>query len=125
MTPDERRAENRIHNTRYRARRRERRHAAEAASAPVGAIDLGYRPRPQFEGFHRREQRWACIVAHRRCGKTLASLMDLIDAALRCDKPDARFAFMSPTYAMAKDSAFQYSSGSRPIFRASNSVSLI
>jgi len=34
--------------------------------------------------------------------------MDLIDAALRCDKPDARFAFMSPTYAMAKDSAFQY-----------------
>ena len=59
-------------------------------------------------GFHRRKQRWACIVAHRRCGKTLASLMDLIDAAMRCKKSDARFAFMSPTYAMAKDSAFQY-----------------
>jgi len=71
-------------------------------------VELGYRPRPQFVDFHRRKQRWACIVAHRRCGKTLASLMDLIDAALRCAKPDARFAFMSPTYSMAKDSAFQY-----------------
>ena len=108
MTPEERRAENRIYNTRYRARKRERRAASGGLATSDDAINLGYRPRAQFVDFHRRKQRWACIVAHRRCGKTLASLMDLIDAALRCDKPDARFAFMSPTYAMAKDSAFQY-----------------
>lgn len=71
-------------------------------------VDLGYKPRAQFLPFHRRKQRWACIVAHRRCGKTMACLMDLIDAALRCKKPDARFAFMSPTYTMAKDNAFSY-----------------
>ena len=30
------------------------------------------------------KQRWSCIVAHRRAGKTVACIMDLIDAALRC-----------------------------------------
>lgn len=34
--------------------------------------------------------------------------MDLIDAALRCKKPDPRFAFVSPTYAQAKDSVWLY-----------------
>jgi phage terminase large subunit len=71
-------------------------------------ISLSYTPRPQFVAFHKRKQRWACIVAHRRCGKTLATVMDLIDAALRCDKPDGRFAYVAPTYAQAKDIAFGY-----------------
>jgi phage terminase large subunit len=71
-------------------------------------IDLGYRPRGQFKPFHRRRQRWACIVAHRRAGKTIACVMDLIDAALRCDKPDGRFAYMSPTYTQSKDVCWLY-----------------
>jgi hypothetical protein len=38
----------------------------------------------------------------------MATVMDLIDAALRCDKPDGRFAYVAPTYAMAKDISFGY-----------------
>jgi hypothetical protein len=34
--------------------------------------------------------------------------MDLIDAALRCKKPDGRFGYVSPTYAQAKDVAWGY-----------------
>lgn len=34
--------------------------------------------------------------------------MDLIDAALRCDKPNPRFAYVAPFYAQAKDVAWQY-----------------
>ena len=71
-------------------------------------IDLGYHARPQFEAFHARRQRWACLVVHRRAGKTVACIMDLIDAALRCKKPDARFAYLAPTYAQAKDTAWTY-----------------
>jgi len=71
-------------------------------------IDLGYRARPQFEAFHARRQRWACIVAHRRAGKTVACVMDLIDAALRCKKSEGRFAYMSPTYTQSKDTCWQY-----------------
>jgi phage terminase large subunit len=71
-------------------------------------IDLGYRCRPQFAPFHKRKQRWACIVAHRRAGKTVACIMDLVDAALRCKKPNPRFAYIAPHYVQAKDVAWTY-----------------
>jgi hypothetical protein len=74
----------------------------------VPTIDLGYRARPAFVPFHTRKQRFACIVAHRRAGKTVASVLDLIDAALRCDKPNPRFAYLAPYYAQAKDVAWSY-----------------
>ena len=71
-------------------------------------LDLGYKARSHFVPFHKRKQRWACIVAHRRAGKSVACIMDLIDAALRCKKPDGRFGYVSPTYAQAKDTVFNY-----------------
>jgi phage terminase large subunit len=71
-------------------------------------IDLGYRARPQFVGFHARRERWACLVVHRRAGKTVACIMDLIDAALRCEREAGRFAYLAPTYAQAKDTAWSY-----------------
>jgi phage terminase large subunit len=71
-------------------------------------IDLGYRARPQFVPFHARAHRWACLVAHRRAGKTVACIMDLVDAALRCKKPSGRFAYVAPFYAQAKDVAWTY-----------------
>jgi phage terminase large subunit len=74
----------------------------------VPATDLGYRARDQFAPFHKRAQRWAVMVAHRRAGKTVASVMDLVDAALRCTKPDPRFAYVAPTYTQAKDVAWEY-----------------
>lgn len=74
----------------------------------VQRIDLGYRARPQFVPFHLRKQRWSCIVAHRRAGKTVACIMDLVDAALRCEKPNPRFAYIAPFYAQAKDVAWAY-----------------
>jgi phage terminase large subunit len=71
-------------------------------------IDLGYRPRSQFVPFHKRADRWSVVVAHRRCGKTVACIADLIDAALRCQKPNPRFAYIAPYFTQAKDVAFQY-----------------
>lgn len=71
-------------------------------------VDLGYRPRDQFVGFHERKGRWACLVAHRRAGKTVACVADLIDAALRCDKPSPRFAYIAPLFVQAKDVAWSY-----------------
>lgn len=71
-------------------------------------IDVGYVARPQFEAFHRRKTRWAVVVAHRRCGKTVACIMDLVDAALRCQRPDGRYAYVAPFYAQAKDVAWGY-----------------
>ena len=74
----------------------------------ASVIDLGYRARPAFHPFHTRKERWSCIVAHRRAGKTVACIMDLIDAALRCVKPNGRYAYVAPFYAQAKDVAWSY-----------------
>jgi hypothetical protein len=57
---------------------------------------------------HMRKQRWACLVAHRRAGKTVACVAELIDAALRCKKPNPRFAYVAPFYTQAKDIAWTY-----------------
>lgn len=71
-------------------------------------IDLGYRPREIFVPFHTRKQRWACIVAHRRAGKTVACIADLVDAALRDTSGNGRFGYVAPLYAQAKDIAWGY-----------------
>ena len=71
-------------------------------------IDLGYEHRDAFEPLHMRTERFGCVVAHRRAGKTVAAIMDLLDAALRCDKQDGRFAYVAPYYAQAKDVVWAY-----------------
>ena len=71
-------------------------------------IEIGYTPRTQFVGFHKRRQRWAAIVAHRRAGKTVACVADLVDAALRCDRQEPRFAYVAPYFTQAKDIAWTY-----------------
>jgi phage terminase large subunit len=67
-----------------------------------------YDPRPQFRAFHGRKQRWAAIVAHRRCGKTVACVADLVMAACLSRKQDARYAYVAPQFNQAKDVAWLY-----------------
>lgn len=47
-------------------------------------------------------------MCHRRAGKTVACVADLVDAALRCEKPNGRFAYIAPFYTQAKDVAWMY-----------------
>jgi hypothetical protein len=71
-------------------------------------ITLDYKPRSQFEGFHDRQERFAILVAHRRCGKTVACVNDLLVHAVRTNQPDARFAYVAPLFSQAKDIAWTY-----------------
>lgn len=71
-------------------------------------VEIPYTPRGQFRDFHNRKERWACIVAHRRAGKTVACINELIKASLLCPKPEPRFAYVAPFYAQAKDVAWAY-----------------
>jgi phage terminase large subunit len=71
-------------------------------------VYLDYRARPYFEPFHARRQRWSVIVAHRRAGKSVACIVDLIDAALRCPRPRPRFAYIAPLLKQAKTVAWDY-----------------
>lgn len=71
-------------------------------------VETGYVARPQFVPLHMRKERWGVAVAHRRAGKTVACINDLLDGTLRCTKPDPRFAYIAPLYTQAKDVAWGY-----------------
>lgn len=74
----------------------------------MGAIDLEYRPRKHQEELHLGVKRFAVVVAHRRFGKTVFCLAHMIDRALRCDKPNPRYAYIAPLYRQAKAVAWDY-----------------
>jgi phage terminase large subunit len=71
-------------------------------------VRLGYEARPQFLPFHQRKERWAVLVVHRRGGKTVACIMDLLDAALTSQKDRPRFAYIAPQLKQAKTVAWDY-----------------
>jgi phage terminase large subunit len=71
-------------------------------------IELDYCSRWQFEGYHDRKQRWAVLVCHRRAGKTVATVCDLIIRACEENKPDGRYAMVAPLYNQVKDNAWNY-----------------
>lgn len=72
------------------------------------AQDVIYAVRPAFVPFHQRTERFAVIVAHRRAGKTVATISDLIKQAATCEKPEGRFAYIAPLFNQAKDVAWMY-----------------
>jgi hypothetical protein len=67
-----------------------------------------YWPRDPFRRFHIRDKRWAVLIAHRRAGKTVACVADLVLDAKHTKKQDARFAYVAPHYSQAKDVAWMY-----------------
>ena len=74
----------------------------------MAQIKLLYTPRDVFRDFHNRKQRWAVIVAHRRCGKTVSCINDLIKRAATEGKSDGRYAYIAPYYSQAKSIAWDY-----------------
>jgi len=71
-------------------------------------ITIPYTPREVMLPFHNRKERFACLVAHRRCGKTVAAINDLIRDALTTPRDNVRVAYISPTYRQSKAVAWDY-----------------
>ena len=67
-----------------------------------------YVPRSVFTELHNRDKRWVCVVAHRRCGKTVAMCADLVIGALETALPKPQFAYMAPQRDQAKRVAWTY-----------------
>lgn len=74
--------------------------------AAAERITIQYSPRRAFLPLHNRRQRWAVVVAHRRAGKTVACINELVKAAL--SKRDGRFAYVAPFFRQAKAVAWDY-----------------
>ena len=71
-------------------------------------ITLPYTPRSIMLPFHDRTERFACLVAHRRCGKTVAAVNDLIRDAFVIQRENVRVAYIAPYYNQSKAIAWDY-----------------
>ena len=80
----------------------------EGLDEEVEVIELDYSPRQEMREYHAREERFACIVAHRRFGKTVAAINDLIRVALTLEKPAVRVGYIAPYYRQAKAIVWDY-----------------
>ena len=74
----------------------------------IRRIVIPYAPRPHFLPYHNRRQRWACLVCHRRFGKTVGTINDQVKRAVMLDLPNGRLAYIAPQLNQAKDIAWGY-----------------
>ena len=76
----------------------------------MAEIVIPYKPRPQQLVLHEAmdSNRFVVGVMHRRFGKTVCAINQLIKKAIECELPDPRFCYVAPTYTQAKRIAFDY-----------------
>jgi phage terminase large subunit len=68
----------------------------------VQEVSTGYTPRVLQDVLHRSLKRFNVVVCHRRFGKTVFSLNETVDKALRNDRHSPQYAYVAPTYGQAK-----------------------
>lgn len=71
-------------------------------------IEIPYSPRPLQAEFHDRQERFALLVCHRRFGKTVMAINDVIRTILRCPLKNPRGAYIAPLYKQAKQASWDY-----------------
>lgn len=70
--------------------------------------ELEYLPRAPFVEFHNRANQFGLMVCHRRAGKTVACIGELIVRALYTKRKRAKFAYIGPFRQQAKEVAWGY-----------------
>ncbi len=72
-------------------------------------IDVAlYAPRPHQARLHAGLKRFNVLVAHRRFGKTVFCINELIAKAAANTRPEPRYAYVAPLLTQAKDVAWEY-----------------
>lgn len=72
------------------------------ALAKKDRIVTGYTPRPLQLILHSTLRRFNVIVCHRRFGKTVFSVNEMVDRALRNTRLNPQYAYIAPTYGQAE-----------------------
>jgi len=67
-----------------------------------------YAPRRHQAEIHKRLKRFNVLVCHRRFGKTVLAVNQLIGSGLRCKKLNPRFAYVAPLLKQAKAVAWDF-----------------
>ena len=67
-----------------------------------------YKPRELQQQVHKNLKRFNVLVCHRRFGKTVLTVNELIKRCLQCDLLRPRYYYIAPTCSMAKRIAWDY-----------------
>src|SRR5579864_5348211 len=84
---------------------------------------MRYLPRPHQREIHARLKRFNVLVCHRRFGKTVLAVNQLIASALTCKKPQPRFGYLAPLLKQAKAVAWDFLLTYTAPFRVSVNIS--
>jgi hypothetical protein len=68
----------------------------------MAEIEIPYTPRGLQLKAHNRKERFAILVCHRRFGKTVYAINEMLKGAVTCTLPEPRFAYIAPLYRQAK-----------------------
>lgn len=70
-------------------------------------VSTGYTPRPHQAYLHRHMKRFNVLVIHRRFGKTVLCLNEIVDRGLQNPHNRPQYAYIAPTYGQAKKIAWE------------------
>ena len=73
---------------------------------PEEQLIVPYKARTPFHAYHKRDARWAVMVCHRRAGKTVAAVNELIYRAGSWERPRPRAAYIAPLFKQAKGALY-------------------
>lgn len=73
-------------------------------------ITIPYVPRKHFKRLHSSKKRFKFLVAHRRAGKSVAAINEMIKRALQNQRqfPAPRYAYVGPSFDQTKDLIWGY-----------------
>ena len=71
-------------------------------------VTIPYRPRPAQQEIHDGLRRFNVLVCHRRFGKTVLCINEIVRRAVECRRPAPRYAYIAPQYRHAKRVAWDY-----------------
>lgn len=71
-------------------------------------VVIDYTPRHHFLPFHERETRFAVMVVHRRGGKTVACVNEIVARAIYSTRKRPAYAYIGPQLKQAKKVAWEY-----------------
>jgi hypothetical protein len=71
-------------------------------------VELSFVPRTHQREANRLRKRFSVLVWHRRSGKTVFAIIELILAAVFAKLPNSRYAYIAPLYGQAKAVAWEY-----------------
>jgi hypothetical protein len=74
----------------------------------IKVVSTGYQPRELQDQIHRQLRRFNVLVCHRRFGKTVLAINEMVDRGLRNVLKNPQYAYFAPFYGQAKRVAWDY-----------------